>query len=340
MATKHKDKPQRGLFEKEPDSGIWWIRYTDSGGKYKREKVGRRSDAVKLLEKRRTDARMGVKMPENIRHRGVTFEQLAEATLTYIDQRDYRDKRNAIQRVNRLKEELGQMEAEKMLPSDIADWLSKNTKSAGTHNRYRSVFSLIFREAIKNRKVSTNPARLVTQARENNGRPRWLRPEERERLFKVMESDYPAHLPELTISLETGMRRGEQYALTWRHIDMQTRHINLTPDITKNGTARSIPMTDDVHAAFRTLQPGKSKDRVFANTEPHDWWDEARAKAGIEDYVWHANRHTFCTLLSEKDVPLNIIQRLAGHLTIAVTARYAKATDNAMRNAIEKLGKK
>lgn len=264
----------------------------------------------------------------------MTFAQLAEATLTYVEQRDYRDKRNLIQRVNRLKDELGAMEAEKMLPPDVADWLSKNTKTAGTHNRYRSVISLIFREAIKNRKVFNNPARLVPQAKENNSRPRWLHPDERTRLFSVMESHFPAHVPELVISLGTGMRRGEQYALTWGHIDLQAGLINLTPDITKNGTARSIPMSDDVRAAFKKLNPGKPKDRVFANTEPHGWWDEVRRLAGIDDYVWHSNRHTFCTLLSERGVPLNIIQKLAGHLTIAVTARYAKATDDAMRNAI------
>jgi len=159
-------------------------------------------------------------MPENIRNRGVTFGALADAALTYIDQRDYRDKRNAIQRVKRVKSDLGPMEAEKMLPADIADWLAKNTNTPGTHNRYRSVISLIFREAIKNCKVSSNPARLVAQAKEEGGRPRWLKPDERKRLFEEMENQYPSHFPELVISLGTGMRRGEQYALTWGYVDM------------------------------------------------------------------------------------------------------------------------
>ena len=37
----------RGVFEKDPGSGIWWIRY-HVDGKPKREKVGRRSDAIAL----------------------------------------------------------------------------------------------------------------------------------------------------------------------------------------------------------------------------------------------------------------------------------------------------
>jgi site-specific recombinase XerD len=50
--------------------------------------------------------------------------------------------------------------------------------------------------------------------------------------------------------------------------------------------------------------------------------------------VWHCNRHTFCTNLTEKGVQLKVIQKLAGHKTIAMTARYAKATDETLRMAV------
>jgi hypothetical protein len=62
--------PEHGIFEKEPGTGVWWIRYTDGAVKYKREKVGRRLDAVALYQKRKTSARMRHKMLENIRHKG------------------------------------------------------------------------------------------------------------------------------------------------------------------------------------------------------------------------------------------------------------------------------
>jgi len=38
--------------------------------------------------------------------------------------------------------------------------------------------------------------------------------------------------------------------------------------------------------------------------------------------------------LSEKGVALKVIQKLAGHKTIAMTARYAKATDTALSDAV------
>ena len=46
----------RGVFEKEPGSGIWLIRY-HVDGKPKREKVGRHSDAITLYPKRKSDTR-------------------------------------------------------------------------------------------------------------------------------------------------------------------------------------------------------------------------------------------------------------------------------------------
>jgi hypothetical protein len=56
------EKKERGVFEKEPVSDIWWIRYYIDG-RERREKVGRRGDAIKLYKVRKTDALRGVKLP-------------------------------------------------------------------------------------------------------------------------------------------------------------------------------------------------------------------------------------------------------------------------------------
>ena len=62
-------KPDRGIFEKVPGSGIWWIRYTDAAGEYHREKAGTKSMATKLYNLRKADALHG-KLPE-LRKRAV-----------------------------------------------------------------------------------------------------------------------------------------------------------------------------------------------------------------------------------------------------------------------------
>ena len=40
----------RGVWEKIPGSGIWWVHYVDAEGKRRREKVGRKADAIKLYQ--------------------------------------------------------------------------------------------------------------------------------------------------------------------------------------------------------------------------------------------------------------------------------------------------
>ena len=58
---------QRGIFEKEPGSGIWWICYFDQFGRKHREKAGTKSVAIKLYGKRKQQALEGKKLPETFR---------------------------------------------------------------------------------------------------------------------------------------------------------------------------------------------------------------------------------------------------------------------------------
>jgi hypothetical protein len=57
----------KGVYEKIEGSGIWWIRYKDASGRIRREKIGAKSAATQLVEKRRNEARERKKLPENFR---------------------------------------------------------------------------------------------------------------------------------------------------------------------------------------------------------------------------------------------------------------------------------
>jgi hypothetical protein len=80
-------KRQRGVFEKVPGSGAWWIRFVDGSGRYRREEVGAYSLAVKLLSKRRGEALQGKKLPETLRRKVVSFSDLADDAISYIKAR-------------------------------------------------------------------------------------------------------------------------------------------------------------------------------------------------------------------------------------------------------------
>lgn len=335
---KDKAKAIRGVWERIQGSNVWWIRFRDADGKLRREKVGRKADAIELLNKRRNERRVGVKMPESLRNAGLRLTVLADDIETY-SKAHHRDQKHILSRLKKIREDFGERVADSITPQEIDGWLTKNTNKAGTSNRYRALFSLIFREALRNGKVKGNPARLVQQKREENGVIRWLTDAEEGALRAVLKEHYPKKIPELDIALGTGMRLSEQYGLTWRAIDLAHKEVRLAK--TKNYSSRTIPMNSTVQAAFAKLRSrvpkAKKNDEVFTQF-PRIWWKDAMAMCGVADFRWHNCRHTFCSRLAMKGVNLKPIQVLAGHKTIAMTARYAHLDDAALRDAVGRIG--
>ncbi len=326
-----------GVWEKVPGSGIWWVRYRENGVLH-REKVGRKSDAIALYQQRKASIRAGAKLPANMRLASVRFQSLADDILLF-SQNHHRDQRNIASRLKRILPDFGIRLADQIKPADIDGWIAANTSTPATANRYRALFSLIFREALRNGRVTSNPARLVRQRNEGGGRIRFLTEEEDRRLRKAIIERCPERLPELVISLGTGMRLSEQYSLAFGQIDFGRREIHL--EQTKNGSARTIPMNSEVLEAFRELKRrvprAKLEDPVFNIKSPRAWFEAALADAKIERYRWHDNRHTFCSRLAMRGENLKVIQQLAGHKTIQMSARYAHLGEKNLRTAVEGL---
>jgi hypothetical protein len=85
----------RGIYERPKYSGIWWILYYVDG-KRRREKVGRKSDAIKLYQSRKADALAGRKLPELRGSRVLTLSELIDDALEFVA--DHKDRRNYLSR--------------------------------------------------------------------------------------------------------------------------------------------------------------------------------------------------------------------------------------------------
>jgi hypothetical protein len=120
-------KRQRGIFEKRPDSRIWWIRFTDALGKYRREKIATFSAARKLLGNRRGEAVEGKKLPA-FRQRAVSITELADDAIEYV-KNAYGGPADDLAHIKRLKEHFTG-DAEAIAPKGIERVL--NTLSAPT----------------------------------------------------------------------------------------------------------------------------------------------------------------------------------------------------------------
>ena len=95
-----------GVREKIRDSGVWWIRHRVDG-RLKRERVGRKGDAIALDQLRKSQTRAGKKLPSNLRNAGVRFNELADAILTYSASH-HRDTRNINSRIKKILPEFGE----------------------------------------------------------------------------------------------------------------------------------------------------------------------------------------------------------------------------------------
>jgi site-specific recombinase XerD len=342
----------RGIFEKIPNSDVWWVRYHDSVGKLRREKAGTRGMAAKLYAKRKTEALQKKKLPETIRHKAILFRDLVEDAVTYAREH-HQSTRERDYRADLLIELFGGEPADSITPQQIDRQLSRVARerewAAASYNRFKAFVSLAYRLAIENDKMTVNPARLVRRRREDNGVIRWLTADEEKKLRAVIEADYPGELPAFDLGLHTGMRRSEQYRLAWERVDLLHRQITIPRS--KHGGIRYVPLDNTALSALLALrkrgngkgpvmvlaESGHGYEKGHALSTPKEWFVAAVAKAGIADFTWHCLRHTFASRLVMAGVDLRKVQELMGHKTIAMTCRYSHLAPQHLQDAVSKL---
>jgi integrase len=330
----------RSVYENPDGSGIWWIHYY-AGGKRHREKVGRKSDAIKLYQSRKADAAAGRKLPELRNSKVVTVGDLIDDALEFVA--NHKDSRNYKSKAGIVCADLGSRPAEEVTPQELERWLRNHCKTAATANRYKAFISLCYREGVRNGKVTINPARLVRQRKEGVGRLRFLSRDEYDHLCKVIAKRFPEHLPEFVVSVHTGMRLSEQYSCTWSQVDLERRTIELTK--TKNGAARTVHLNADALKAVESLKRSgqKTSDPVFPREgsrgrfDTRSWFQPCLEEAKIASYVWHSNRHTFCSWLAMAGASIKEIQELAGHKTITISARYSHLSPEHRLSVIDRI---
>jgi integrase len=218
--------------------------------------------------------------------------------------------------------------------------------------------SLIYRLGAENRKVESNPAKLLKHKTEDNERVRFLNQftpsktdleylkahtDEESRLRAVIRKHYAPHMPEFEIALHTGMRPSEQYGLVWSRVDLDRNFVSLPK--TKTGKPRHIRLNAVAVAAFKVLQQRSlnGEGQVFVNIQGQHllgykhWFDPAIEESGVRDFTWYCLRHTFASRLAMAGVDLLTISELMGHRTIQMTKRYAHLAPAHNQDAVDRL---
>lgn len=303
MPRKPKLGKHKGVYEKVKGSGIWWIRYTKDG-KRTTESIGRHGDAVTMYQQRMTELKTGVRLSLQVGRRGVKFQELAEDALLFS--RDHHtDQRNFRQRLELAADEFGSRVADSIRPKELGEWLVRTADerewTAATRNRVKAAVSKALKLGVDNGKVQTNPARFVPAKRENPGRLRFLHEEEEQRLRHVIAVNRPHCMAQLDVALHTGMRRSEQFSVSWDQVDFEQGHIFL--EKTKNGSSRYVQLNETCLTTLRGLRDecqakGIKHQTLFFNQrrtaikDPREWfWRFLQGGRYTRGHLAHTTSH-------------------------------------------------
>lgn len=282
---------------------------------------------------------------------GVLLSELCEGLVKQIKDRprEYKDQLNPPHRIGVIKAAFGSRPANSIKVSEISDWFRTLPAAPATQNRYRAVFSAVYNYGVQRDLIQNNPVRATEPVPVDNGVIRYLLPSEEVRIRKVLQDDVDACGPrneqlrkhmihrqcEFDVALYTGMRESEQYDLAWDDANFETKEA-IARD-TKNKTSRVVHLNKKAVKALRTVKalglgrkrraadkPNPSApDVIFAIKDNKNWWGKVLRRAKVKNLRWHDLRHTFCSRLAQRGVSLKVIQELAGHKTIQMSARYA-----------------
>jgi integrase len=218
-----------------------------------------------------------------------------------------------------------QMAAATLDKETIAEWRDRRLQqvSASSVNRELTLISAVLTHAMQEWRLplQANPVRLIRRPPMPEARTRRVSDDERATLMKALGWD-GEHAPVtrkqwvawgFCLELETMMRQGEIFRLTWQHIHLAKKFSHL-PE-TKNGYKRDVPLSSRARALIALLPPGEGDEKVLPmNAGTYGVYFRAATKlAGIVDLHHHDARREALTRMAEKLPNVAELARASGH---------------------------
>ena len=309
-------------------------------GQRRREKIGRKEDAQKILNKKLSD--LTLEEHGIIEDEKVTLGEFAKEYLIH--------KKNSTQACTYARDEVsvnlhlvpyfGKEYLFNITPHKIFSYQTKRLSEGvcnATVNREVGCLRHLLNMAIQWKRIKMNPIKAVPRLKEPPGRLRYLTLEEINNLLAYCP-DPPHPLKAIiTVALTTGMRKSEIFGLKWAYIKPESRFIILP--VTKNNTVRLVPTNDTL---LRTLEDlPRNSEFVFSGARGKPLVDlkisfkQACKKAGIEGFRFHDLRHTYASHLAMRGVHMRALQELLGHKSIQHTQRYSHLSPEHLQGAVK-----
>lgn len=245
---------------------------------------------------------------------------------------------NAIR--NHLKPAFGHKALEALTPGDLRSFYRKKLDDGLKPNTVQAIHSTLnvaLHQAVRDRILRENVAKLVSPPAREKGGDRHFTPEEAKQFIEAaIEEPYGIFF---IILLLTGLRKTELRSLTWEDVDFEKRQLLVRGTKTRH-SFRTVPIMPELVEILRTYKPQQQrsflikgwewKPAVFLFTSqreygrwgeyrPNEFLDRILKKHGFRHITVHQLRHTTASILFETGADPKEVQEILGHATLAMT---------------------
>ena len=228
-------------------------------------------------------------------------------------------------------------------------------------NRELQVLKRIFNLAIKSGRLAMRPH--IPLLREDNVRKGFFEPHQCDAVLAHL----PTHLqPIVRFAYITGWRvASEILPFEWRQVDFKAGEVRLDANTTKNGEARTFPMTKELRRLLETQHAEHEKLKKAGTIEPWVFWEmrsergsrahrkaskrprrigsfdkrwkRACQAAGCPGRILHDFRRTAVRNLVRASIPERVAMQMTGHKTRSVFERYNIVSPGDLKDAARRL---
>lgn len=148
--------------------------------------------------------------------------------------------------------------------------------------------------------------------------------------FKELLCNLPDKVRDTVIfAVETGLRKSNILGLRYHQVDLTTRTVCFNGCDMKNSKPVTLPLSNK---ALDILERNNYRLRFTSND--YLLFKKAAKKIGIPELRFHDLRHTFASWKAQEGVPIEILSKLLGHSSLAMTERYRHLSVESLREYI------